>query len=117
VAGVGWVVAIAPVIALTSLLVLVSLPLQRLMAWRAGPRMSRGQLASVLESLAEGTAGPWDWDDFLSVPIGDPDLDRIRLRCSRLDEEFPPDEPGRYCGEGGLAVLRQFVAELRRSDV
>lgn len=117
VAGLGWAVAIAPVIALTSLVVLISLPLQRLAAKRAGARMSRIEMATLLESFADGTAGPWNWDDFLSVPIGDPYLDRIRLRCSKLDKEFPPDVPGQYCGARGLAVLRDFVAELRRADV
>jgi hypothetical protein len=115
-ATLGWGLAIAPVIVLTTLIVFVSIPLQRIAARPAGPRMSRLQAGAVLESFADGTAGPWDWDDFVSVPIGDPRLDAIRLRCSSLEEEFPPERPGQCCGEGGLLVLRQLAAELRRSD-
>jgi hypothetical protein len=38
----------------------------------------------------EGTGGPWDWDDFVSIPIADPRLEAIRKRASK----FPDVGPG-----------------------
>jgi hypothetical protein len=115
-AGVLWAVLMVPVVAIFSIIVLLSLPLQKWLARRAGPRMSRAAVASTIESFLEGAGGPWDWDEFLSVPIGEPDLDKIRLRCAHLGEEFPPDRSGRFCGEGGIQVLRELVSQLRGSN-
>jgi hypothetical protein len=36
------------------------------------------EVAAYLRDFIEGRGGEWDWDDFESVPITDPDLDRIR---------------------------------------
>src|SRR5215510_208235 len=114
----GWVyfIALIPVVAVLSVVVFVSVPLQRWAARRAGPRMTRTDVAKVIESHLEGTSGPWDWDDFVSVRIGDARLDTIRERCAQLDREFPPERPGQYCGLGGVEVLRRFVRELRAPD-
>jgi len=36
----------------------------------------------------QGTEGPWDCDDFTSVPITDDHLDAIRIRCLELDHPW-----------------------------
>lgn len=71
----------------------------------------------VLVRFLDGTAGPYEFDDFVSVSIGDPRLDAIRERCDGLCAEFPPALPGHYCGEGGFAVLRQFIQDLEHDLV
>jgi hypothetical protein len=78
--------------------------------------MTRVEVARAIESFLDHGDSPWDWDDFTSVRIGDPDLDAIRARCAQLDREFPPDEPGQYCGPDGVAVLRGLIRELRAID-
>jgi hypothetical protein len=115
---VGWVyfIALIPVVTIVSVVVLISVPFQRWAARRAGPRMTRADVAKAIESHLEGASGPWDWDDFVSVRIGDARLDTIRKRCAQLDREFPPERPRQYCALGGVEVLRGFVRELRASD-
>ena len=71
------------------------------------------QVAATIENFVEGRGAAWDWDDFLSLRIADPRLEAIRERCSGLPEEFPPHEPGHYCGGGGVRVMRALVRELR----
>ena len=78
------------------------------------PLLTRSEVATIIESFLSGDCGPWDWDDFISVPIGDPELDLIRERCAQLDSEFPPNATNEYCGEVGNQVLRRYVEELRR---
>lgn len=112
----AYAIAIAPVVVLVSLVVFLSIPFQRLLARRSGPRMSVPDVALVIDHFVMGESGEWDWDDFISAPIDDPRLDSIRERCARLDEEFRPTRSDAYCGDEGLEVLRQFVRELRRSD-
>jgi hypothetical protein len=36
-----------------------------------------------------GAAQPHEWDEFTSVPIADPRLEGIRLRCVQLKNERP----------------------------
>ena len=73
-------------------------------------RYTRAEVAEIVESFIEGTSGRWDWDDFLSIPIDDPYLDAIRLRCnSTYDEAYH----GYWCGPEGLNELRRILQELR----
>jgi len=74
---------------------------------------SREEVARTIEDFVNGRGGPWDWDDFISVPIEDSRLESIRARCARL---VPPSRSGAYCGEGGFDVMRQVIHELRESD-
>jgi hypothetical protein len=66
----------------------------------------------ILMRFLDGTAAPYEWDNFVSFTIEDPRLEAIRERCHLLDVEFPPELPGHYCGEGGAEVMRRFIKEL-----
>ena len=76
-------------------------------------RMSPFKIADIIERFIEGKGSKWDWDDFISSPINDPNLDKIRIRCSQLRDEFPPIKPGEYTNEEGLIILKQYIIELR----
>lgn len=76
-------------------------------------RMSTTDVSNIIERFIEGKGTDWEWDDFISSPIHDPMLDKIRLRCSQLDKEFPSARPEEYTNEKGLEVLRQYVRQLR----
>ena len=78
--------------------------------------LSRGEVADIIEAFLDGTGGDWDWDDFISFPLADPELDSIRIRCDRLSADFPPTAPGHYTNDAGLEVLRKYVTELRRTS-
>jgi hypothetical protein len=75
--------------------------------------LTREQVAAIIESFVNRTAGTWDWDDFFTFPIADPRLNEIRERCISLSEEFPPNNEGEYCGPPGVEVMRAFIRELR----
>jgi hypothetical protein len=54
-------------------------------------RRSSAEVADKIEGHIQGTEGPWDWDDFTSVPIADDRLDAIRLRCLELEHALPEE--------------------------
>jgi hypothetical protein len=68
-------------------------------------KLALSDVADIIERHADGTEGPYDWDEFTSVPIADPRLDEVRRRCIRLDILVLPDQ--RRC------ELRKIVDELR----
>lgn len=63
-------------------------------------KRSAADVAKYLRDFIEGTGGDWDWDDFESVPIVDPDLDRIRREAAQA---APPD--------ADLAKLRELLIQ------
>ncbi len=58
----------------------------------------------------------WDWDDFLSSTLADPDLDRVRIICFKAPDRYPPGEEGGSCSEEGIKVLRNLAKELKQRD-
>ena len=78
--------------------------------------LGRLEVAQILETFLQGTGGPWDWDDFISVgTVADGRLKQIQLHVNLLSEEFPPEKLGEYCNERGRDVIRRYIEELRRS--
>jgi hypothetical protein len=75
-------------------------------------KLSRVEVARILQDFLEGTGNKWAWDDFTSFPLEDIELERIRAKCATLDSEFPPVERGHFCGEEGLSAIRRYIKEL-----
>jgi hypothetical protein len=89
------------------LLVIVAIPLAALAALVSSifglkAKLSASEVATYLRDFIEGGGGAWDWDDFTSVPIGDPRLEEIRRRAAAID--IP------VTGEGS-AMLRELLVE------
>lgn len=72
------------------------------------------EVAKFMQDFLNGTGPKWEWDDFLSTPLADPELEKIRERCRHLDLEFPPDKPGAFTSAQGLAVIRAYLDQLQR---
>ena len=102
---------LAPLVVLAILIVFVILKF----AWRkVRYERSRQEVADLLDAFLEGRERPWAWDTFLSFQLKDEELEGIRLRCAKLDAEFPPDEKGRFCSEEGIRVIRGYIGQLRK---
>jgi hypothetical protein len=81
-----------------------------------GKILGRLEVAHILEDFLEGTARPWDWDDFISTgKVADERLKEIQRHVNLLSDQFPPEKSGEYCNEQGRDVIRHYIAELRRS--
>jgi hypothetical protein len=68
-------------------------------------KQSAAEVARYLRNYIEGTGAEWDWDDFTSVPIADPQLDDIRRRAS---EVTAPDT------QDAASILEQLLAKAER---
>ena len=89
------------------LLVIVATPLAALAALVSSifglkAKLSASEVATYVRDFIEGEGGARDWDDFTSVPIGDPRLDDIRRRAAGID--LPATDEG-------LALLRELLVE------
>jgi hypothetical protein len=68
-------------------------------------QLTAAEVADTIEKHIQGAEGPWDWDDFTSIPIADDYLDKIRLRCLQLDYELPEER---------IQELSRIVERLRK---
>jgi hypothetical protein len=74
--------------------------------------MDAMQVADLIKRFCSGETDDEEWDDFISVRLSDPVLETARRRCANLPVDFPPSQPGEYCGTDGHAVLRHLVKTL-----
>jgi hypothetical protein len=70
------------------LVALVALALRFLPGKKTRDR-SAEEVAQYLRNFINGEGENWDWDDFESVPITDPELDRIRKEAARAGPPNP----------------------------
>ncbi len=73
---------------------------------------TKEDVAATIENFVDGSIGPWDWDDFISVRIADEELEAIRIECLRTQSEYP-GAPNQWCNEEGLEVLRSLAKQMR----
>jgi hypothetical protein len=80
--------------------------LSRLFGLRS--KLSAAEVASHLREFIDGDGGGgWDWDDFTSVPIANPQLENIRLRADAVALPLTPE---------GLATLRKLLVEAEQME-
>lgn len=93
--GVLAAIVIVPIV---TIIKLILLPFERPV------KRSADEVVKYLQDFIEGTGDDWDWDDFTSIQIDDPQLEAIRIRAANI--EFP------VC-EKGLDALRALLSEAR----
>tara|TARA_R110000850_G_scaffold42454_18_gene108953 strand:- start:1315 stop:1701 length:387 start_codon:yes stop_codon:yes gene_type:complete len=87
-----------------------------LLGRRRGAVYTVSEVRTYLEQFLNGEGNPYDWDDFLSIPIKDPYLDSIKNRANRIHGDHPPTEPGHWCSTEGENILKGFIEELKRHE-
>jgi hypothetical protein len=78
--------------------------------------MTKNEMANVIEAFINGQSGEWDWDEFISLKLSDPDLDAVRKLCSSLPEIDPSTDHRHYCGERGMEIMIRLVNDLRAGN-
>ena len=69
-------------------------------------------VAKYIEEFVASSGGDRDWDDFTSIQIRDRRLDELRIRCSAIPDNHPPEHDGERCSVTGREALMAIVAEL-----
>jgi hypothetical protein len=79
-------------------------------------KRTKEEVAEYIDRFLSGTGEKWDWDEFTSFPIDDPELEEIRVRAGELPDRYPPDQAGYYCNDQGLRLLEQIAQSLRHGS-
>ena len=62
-------------------------------------------VAETIRNFLSGSGGDWDWDDFISCPLRDAQLDGLRRRAASVELPAGPDE---------CAILERLAGEADR---
>jgi hypothetical protein len=54
----------------------------------SAPQPSRSDVVRIISDFVDGKSGEWDWDDFTSCPLKDPELDKVRRECTGLETDI-----------------------------
>jgi len=76
---------------------------------------TRFRVIELLQGFLDGSAGPYEFDDFLSSRSSDPEIEAIRLRLAQLPDEEPSDDPTRYAGERAKVIVEEIIRDLQNS--
>ncbi len=109
----GWLSRIGRVLILILLIPLLPflLLLIAILNWLGLNKSGAGPdyVIDYLDRFIAGTESAYDWDDFCSVPLKDPDLDAIRERACLF-------EPPSAFGEKERDALRGLLEEVKASQ-
>jgi hypothetical protein len=98
----GWPgVLLAPLVVPIILLIVVA---KRLFGLKTSKDRTAGEVEVYLRDFLDGTGGAWDWDDFTSIKITDPELDAIGEEAAWV--ELPLTDSGR-------ATLSDLLEQVR----
>jgi len=81
------------------------------------PDLTLRQIVDLIDELLNGTIGPYDWNDFLTLPMKDPEIDNVRKECAAIARKYPPQNKKDWCSEAGknelLAISERLKKEIK----
>jgi len=77
--------------------------------------MTKTEVANLIISFLDNTCGGWDWDDFISIKLKDPELETVRQECMAVADAYPATNQSAYCNKNGIEVLRSIANKLKCS--
>lgn len=75
-------------------------------------RPGKLDVARIIREFVAGHGDRWDWDELISIPFRDKELDAIAQRVSDIFDLYPADRPGRYCNDEGMKELLRLATLL-----
>ena len=91
-----WHVSGWPAVALTPLFLPVALILlltDFVLGRKQGANLTAAGVRGYISDFLEGRDGEWDWDDFTSIALSDPELEKVRQEAEMVP--LPLTEEGR----------------------
>jgi hypothetical protein len=78
--------------------------------------LNRIEVMKAIEDFLNHQDGEWDWDDFISIPLDDPELEAVRMECLHLPDKFPPALKNEFCNKKGIERLAEIFQGLRQRE-
>ena len=75
-------------------------------------------MVKLIRRFVDGSAGPYEWDDFMGVPFKNKLLEAARLRAEHIMNDAPPSRatPDDAIARELLEVAREIESDLCKAD-
>lgn len=74
--------------------------------------MTEAEVANLIRSFLDGSCGKWEWDDFVSAPKGDRQIESLRQNILNLQLAYPSDKPNQWSSKEGLEALSSLAQSI-----
>ena len=79
-------------------------------------KITRTEAAGIITRFINDEAGEYEWDDFISRPIEDSFVSKIRDECVKVFDEYPSTNGSEYCSVKGVEMLANLAKILEESE-
>jgi hypothetical protein len=74
--------------------------------------ISKTEIMDILERFLKGTLGSWAWDDLISAPIKDQELESVHKELLKIRSDFPSGAMGAWCSREGVEQIKRLYERL-----
>ncbi|MBZ0167335.1 MAG: hypothetical protein K8I00_11065 [Candidatus Omnitrophica bacterium] len=78
-------------------------------------KLEVSEVVNIITRFLENKTTDYEWDDFVSIPLTDQELDKIRRECLSLPDRFPSVNSNEYCSAEGSEYLKQLLEQLKKN--
>ena len=79
---------------------------------RRGRAVTRSRFVALMDECLAGRHSAARWGEVCDLYVTDPALHAAQRVLRDIEDQFPPDRPGRLCGDAGFALIRRYRDEL-----
>jgi len=72
----------------------------------------RAKVSDLLRRFVSGQVEEYEFDDFLSIPVDDPEIEAARLEIVEIPTRYPPEFAGEFTSALGRKRLLEIAGEL-----
>jgi len=77
------------------------------------PNQTLDDIAATIDRFVDGKCEEYEWDDLMSHPLVDPELEAVRRECADIEVAHPPRHEKEWCNDEGGRALRRIAKRIR----
>ena len=78
--------------------------------------MKLNEIGDLIRAFLADEIGEWDWDDFISIRVENPLIQKVKDYCNSLPLISPPTDDYSYCSNSGVKELISLADELEKGE-
>ena len=79
-------------------------------------KITRTEASGIIMRFINDESDEYEWDNFISRPIEDSFVSKIRDECVKVFDEYPSASGSGYCSDKGVEVLANLAKRLEESE-
>lgn len=77
------------------------------------PDPTREEIIQIITNFLEDKGDDYEWDDFTTIPLKTPELEKIRRNCYEVYCQYPSGRRDKWCSDKGIERLKEILSEVQ----